>query len=114
MFDFPDLGDGYSCFEADQRQWKIQNFVQPREKEVELMSFLQQNYLKLVQLFIFIRSWSANGYLVFSQNLKTFFRSKLELYDLDDEMYKTWQIQLDTILENTNYQQCSLTKNTYV
>lgn len=29
-------------------------------------------------------------------------------------MYKTWQIQLDTILENTNYQQCSLTKNTYV
>lgn len=27
VFEFPVIGDGYTCFEADQRLWKINNFV---------------------------------------------------------------------------------------
>ena len=40
VFDFPDLGDGYACFESDQRLWRIQNFIKSRPDEVELMSYL--------------------------------------------------------------------------
>lgn len=48
------------------------------------MSCLSQNYLRIMEIYKFLRSWSANGNIVAYENMHQFWMS-LELYDDDDD-----------------------------
>jgi hypothetical protein len=41
-------------------------------------------------LFVFIRSWSANGYLVYTSDLRRFLSEKLEIFEPTEPKYKIW------------------------
>lgn len=56
FMNFREEYDAFPCFEHDQKLWKINNFVKKPDLNFELISFLQQHYLHIVQIFNFLKS----------------------------------------------------------
>ena len=59
--------------------------------------------MKIVQMFMFLRSWSNNGFLVYTQNFRHFLELALPELKKGHKQFNLYNKEIDIIIASANF-----------